>query len=415
MTHTRTGLSIAASIAAVVASTASHAVEITAGDWTFTATGNVNAHYIVSKCEDSPGSVAGGLACIAAPGAEDTSSSVSNGLLPAALGLSASTTQAGYDLSVTFGLYPGISTNDGGSPNLQNNPIDPATGNPVLSPNTALGTTGLDVRQVFLTFGNERMGTVLAGRNIGLFGQDAILGDMTLLGVGAGGGDHAAPANTSLGSIGLGYIYTDWLAQINYTTPDFNGLKLTIGVFDPLEPLGSDSTPKAAPGFHGKVAWTANEKLYLSATFLHQKQEGVTDAGDFDSTAFDIGGKFKTGPVEFLAYYYNGSGVGTTGLFVLASDGLGQERDSDGFLAQVTFEAGRTKFGLNYGESNLDLASGEVNPTLVEKNSKYTLGVYHKTTENLTLLAEFTDIKSEAHNGVENKAQTFNVGAFLSF
>jgi predicted porin len=414
MTHTRIGLTIAASVAAIIASTASRAVEITAGDWKFTASGNVNAHYIISKCDDSPSAVGGGLACTAVGDAEDTSSSVSNGLLPAALAISAATTQGGYDLGVTFGLFPGISTNDGGSPNLGNNPTDPNTGAPALSSNTALGTTGLDVRQVFLTFGNERMGTVLAGRNIGLFGQDAILGDMTLLGVGAGGGDHAAPANTSLGSIGLGYIYTDWLAQIDYTTPDFSGLKLTVGIFDPVEPLGPTSTPKAAPGFHGKAAWT-HGNLYLSATFLQQKQEGVTNVSDFDSTAFDVGGKVKVGPAEFLAYYYNGSGVGTTGLFINASDGLGHERDSDGFLAQVTLTAGKTKFGLNYGESNLDLASGEVNPTLVAKNSKITFGVYHKTTENLTLLAELTDIKAEAQNGAENKAKTFNVGAFLSF
>jgi predicted porin len=407
MTHTRIGLTVAAFVAATIASTASHAVEITAGDWKFTASGNVNAHYIVSKCDDTPGAVGGGLACTATGDAEETSSSVSNGLLPAALAISASTTQAGYDLNVTFGLFPGISTNDGGSPNLQNNPSG-------LSPNTALGTTGLDVRQVYLTFGNDRMGTVLAGRNIGLFGQDAILGDMTLLGVGAGGGDHAAPANTSLGSIGLGYIYTDWLAQIDYTTPDISGFKFTIGIFDPVEPLGPASTPKGAPGFHGKASWT-HDNLYFSATFLQQKQEGVTNAGDFDSHAFDIGGKITAGPAEFLAYYYNGKGVGTTGLFINASDGLGNERDSDGFLAQVTFTAGKTKFGLNYGESNLDLASGEVNPTLVQKNSKYTLGVYQSMTDNLMLLAEFSDIRAEAQNGVENKARTFNVGAFLKF
>ncbi len=408
MTHTRIGLTVAASVAAAIASTASHAVEITAGDWKFTASGNVNAHYIVSKCDDTPGNVAGGLACTATGDAENTSSSVSNGLLPAALALSASTTQNGYDLNVTFGLYPGISTNDGGSPNLQNNP-------PGLSPNTALGTTGLDVRQVFLTFGNEHMGTVLAGRNIGLFGQDAILGDMTLLGVGAGGGDHAAPANTSLGSIGLGYIYTDWLAQIDYTTPNISGFKFTVGIFDPLEPLGPASTPKRAPGFHGKAAWT-HDNLYFSASFLQQKQEGVTNAGDFDSWAFDVGGKVKAGPAEFLGYYYKGKGIGTTGLFINASDGLGHERDSDGFLAQVTFTTGKTKFGLNYGESNLDVANGELpNPTLVKKNSKYTLGVYQSMTDNLMLLAEVTDIRAKAQNGVENKAQTFNVGAFLKF
>ena len=42
-------------------------------------------------------------------------------------------------------------------------------------------------------------GTVLAGRNIGLFQADAILNDMTLLGVGANQ-SNAAPTNTSLGS-----------------------------------------------------------------------------------------------------------------------------------------------------------------------------------------------------------------------
>ena len=408
MTNHRIGLTLAVTAAAILAPTAPRAVEMTAGDWKFTASGNVNAHYILSKCDDTPSAVAGGLACTAVGNADNTSSSVSNGLLPAALGITASTTQGGYDLAATFGLFPGISTNDGGSPNLEGN--GPS--------NTALGTTGLDVRQVFLTFGNKTMGTFLLGRNIGLFGQDVILGDMTLIGVGAGGGDHAAPPNTSLGSIGLGYVYTDWLAQINYTTPDFSGLKFTVGIFDPLEPLdGSQAgpTPKSSPGFHGKVAYTAGD-LYLSATFLSQKQKGTLASADYDSTGFDLGGKYKIGGLELMGYYYNGSGIGTTGLFILSSDGLGRERDSDGFLAQVTYTLNKTKFGVNYGESNLDLASGEApNPLLIKKNSKYTVGVYHKLTDNLTLLGEVSDIKAKAQNGAENKAQTFNVGAFLAF
>jgi hypothetical protein len=123
MTHQRIGLSLAVTAATILAPTALNAVEITAGDWKFTASGNVNAHYIHSSCEDSAVAVGGGLACVAQNG-EDSSSSVSNGLLPAALAISASTTQAGYDLSANFGLFPGISTNDGGSPNLQ----DPAGG-----------------------------------------------------------------------------------------------------------------------------------------------------------------------------------------------------------------------------------------------------------------------------------------------
>ena len=87
MTHQRIGLSLAATAATILAPTALNAVEITAGDWKFTASGNVNAHYIFSSCEDNPVAVGGGLACATVSG-EDSSSSVSNGLLPAALALS---------------------------------------------------------------------------------------------------------------------------------------------------------------------------------------------------------------------------------------------------------------------------------------------------------------------------------------
>lgn len=382
------------------------AVEISAGDWKFTANGNVNVHYINSSCEEeTTPAVTGGLACRGAAG-EDRSSSISNGLLPAALAIGASTTQKGYDLSVTFGFYPGISTNDG-SPNLQQ-------GAALL--NTGLGTTGLDIRQVFLTFGNDRIGEFMLGRNIGLFGADAILNDMTLPGVGAGNGNYATPANTSLGSIGLGYIYTDWLAQMNYTTPDLGGFKLTIGIFDPLEPFvqGTPAAPESAPGWHAKAAYT-NGPFYFSATVIGQKHEGTTNTADFDSFGFDVGGKITLGNAEILAWYYQGEGLGTTALYLFGDNGAGQERDSDGFLAQVTYKFGGLKLGVNYGESNLDLASGEVISDLVETNKKYTLGAYYSLTENLILLAEFSDTKAEAHNGIENDSSNFNIGAYLSF
>ncbi|MDB5969209.1 MAG: Porin [Hydrocarboniphaga sp.] len=408
MQNKRRGICLAAASAALISSTAAQAIDIQAGDWKFTVNGNVNVHYIYSSCDDSPSVVTGGLACTAGGDTSKSTSSISNGLLPAALTFGAATTQQGYDIEAHFGLYPGIATNDGGSPNLQQDGGGAGT-------NTALGTTGLDVRQVYMTFGNKQMGTFMLGRNFGLFGFDAIINDMTLPGVGvAGGSSSGSPANTTLGSIGLGYIYVDTLAQMNYTTPDFAGFKLTAGIFEPVNPAGSASTPKSSPGFHGKVAYTAGP-VYLSATAITQKQEGVTNASDFTSTGFDAGGKLTFGPAELMAYYYAGSGLGTTGLFINGSDGAGDKRDSDGFIAQATYKLGDTKLGVNYGESNLDLADGEASSSLVEKNSKYTLGVYHSLTKNLTLLAEFSDVKAQAHNGAENKSSNFNVGAFMSF
>ena len=419
--------SIAAALAAMCAP-AAHAVDVTAGDWKLSFDGNVNADYIYSNCAslDSAKTIGGGLTCVAPGDGQRSSSSVSNGLLPAALSISAATTQAGYDIAVTFGLYPGISTNDGGSPNLG------ATAGPR---NTALGTAGLDVRQVFLTFGNADMGTVLAGRNIGLFGADAILNDMTLLGVGANG-SNAAPTNTSLGSIGYGYIYTDWLAQINYTTPDLNGIKVTVGIFDPLESLtdGTGPTPKATPGFHGKIAFKNGGPLYLSASFLYEKQEfqredalGTLISGQkvsYDGTGFDFGGKYDLpGGIQIAAWAYYAKGLGTTGLFINSADtdpastGYGENRKSYGGLAQVTYKLPETniKLGFNYGTSRLSRADGEVNPTLVHLNDKFTLGVYDQLTPNLMLLAEGTSMWSRNQLGDENKAWVANVGAFVSF
>ncbi len=419
--------SIAAALAAMCAP-AAHAVDVTAGDWKLSFDGNVNADYIYSNCEalDSAKTIGGGLTCVAPGDGQRSSSSVSNGLLPAALSISAATTQAGYDIAVTFGLYPGISTNDGGSPNL---------GNTSATRNTALGTAGLDVRQVFLTFGNSEMGTVLAGRNIGLFGADAILNDMTLLGVGAGG-SNAAPTNTSLGSIGYGYIYTDWLAQIDYTTPDMNGVKVTVGIFDPVESLtdGTGPTPKATPGFHGKIAFKNGGPLYLSASFLWEKQElqredalGNRLSGQkvsYDGAGFDFGGKYDLpGGFQIAAWAYYAKGLGTTGLFVNGADvdpaslGYGEGRKSYGGLAQVTYKLPETniKLGFNYGTSRLSRADNEVNPTLVHLNDKFTLGVYDQLTPNLLLLAEGTSMWSRNQLSEENKAWVANVGAFVSF
>lgn len=270
-----------------------------------------------------------------------------------------------------------------------------------------------------MTFGNKDIGTFSLGRNFGLFGFDAIINDMTLPGVGVGGAmSTGAPANTSLGSIGFGYIYTDTLAQMNYTTPSvLGGLTLTLGIFDPIEPLfQTGATAEGQPGFHGKLAYKAGD-LYFSSSFITQTQH-LPSGDDYRSSGVDFAAKAKFGNLDLLGSYYFGSGLGTTGLFVLSDDGLGNKRDSDGYLLQGTYTINKTKLGLNYGVSKLDFAGSADRaavPNLLEKNSKVTGGVYHSLTKNLTLLAEFSDVTTKAHDGGKNSSSNFNVGAFLSF
>ena len=421
---------LGAAIAGILTATAASAFDVVSGDWKFSVNGNINVDYIYSSCQSASSAepiVTVGGACTGTASGSSVSN-ISNGLLPAAISFGLSTTQNGIDIAADFGLYPGIATNDGGSPNLQQGA--PA-GN-----NVGLGTTGLDVRQVYMTFGNKDMGTFTLGRNFGLFGFDAIINDMTLLGVGvAGASSGANPANTTLGSIGFGYIYTDTLAQIDYTTPDFSGFKAEIGIFDPVNSLtDTNNVAKKAPGVHGKLSYTLkmadDMSFYASVTGITQKQNGsyttaatlitpsTTVPTQYTSNGGDIFAKFAVAGFEFDGSYYYGKGMGTTALFVLSSDGLGDARKSDGYLLQATYKIDAVKFGVKYGVSKLDFANAAdaaATPDLLQENSKVTGGVYYSLTKNLTLLAEVSAVKTQAHNGNENKSTDANIGAFLGF
>jgi predicted porin len=430
--------SVAGALLAVLAMPAG-AVDLKTADgsWTFSIDGNVNVDYIFSSCQSAGNAVgiAGGLTCVGSANGSNVSN-IGNGLLPAAFSFGVATTQDGIDLAAHLGLYPGIATNDGGSPNLQG-----GTGNG--SSNTALGSTGLDIRQVYMTFGNKDMGTFTLGRNIGLFGADAILNDMTLPGVGApGSAAGPAPSNTTLGGIGFGYIYTDWLAQIDYTTPDFSGFSVTLGIFDPINSLSDAATVEAkkAPGFHAKIVYTMpfseGNKLYLSATVLTQQQDyatGLTTGPatySYTGTGEDIFAKLDIQDWELIGYYYHATGLGSTALFdggAFVNAGFADTRKSSGYLAQTTYKFGPVKVGFNYGRSNLDYADAfdaAANPNLLSNNTKYTLGVYYSLTKNLTLLAEGSRVKSTAQNDLpsangglsdSNSATTVNIGAYLGF
>jgi len=398
------------------------------GEWTFSLDGNVNVDYIWSSCQNanSAAIVAGGLACTGSASSSNVSN-IGNGLLPAAFTFGVATTQAGLDITAHLGLYPGVATNDGGSPNLQ-------AGTSNGSSNTALGSTGLDIRQVYMTFGNDAMGTFTLGRNIGLFAADVILNDMTLPGVGApGSAATAAPANTTLGGIGFGYIYTDWLAQINYTTPKLSGFDFTVGVFSPINSLSEGTAtvePKRAPGVHAKATYTLpfaeGDKLYLSVAYLTQQQYYEATATptvaatpyNYSGNGVDVFGKLDIQAFELVGYYYHATGLGTTALFDSGAFGLGQTRKSDGFFAQVTYAFGPLKVGVNYGRSNLDFANSAdavANPNLVSSNRKGTIGLYYSLTKNLTLLAEGSQVKAYAQSSASNSATTVNVGAFFKF
>jgi len=106
-TRTKLAIALSAAMWMIPMTRAVAGIDVTAGDWKIDFSGNVNAFYVGTSCDDvSPATaVTGGLACIG-----DHSASVRNGLLPAALVFSATSRQADFDVDVTIGFYPGINS-----------------------------------------------------------------------------------------------------------------------------------------------------------------------------------------------------------------------------------------------------------------------------------------------------------------
>jgi predicted porin len=415
--NTRTKLAIAASAAMwmVPITNAVAGVDVQAGDWKIDFAGNVNAFYVGTKCDDpsSTTAVTGGLACVS----NDRSSSIRNGLLPAALVFSATSRQADLDIDVTIGFYPGINSDLGGG-------AVNGSGNP-----SALQSPGIDARQVYFTFGDASWGTVKMGRDIGLFGKDAILDDMTLLGVGTALG-NPAPSNTSLGRIGIGYIYTDWEPQITYTTPNLSGFTGSFGVFQPLNDgvYNSHDAPQFQVGgafafgdpksdaLSGKV-WVdvVSQKLKLPSGAASIPGQATSYTG----TAVDGGVKLDVAGFEGVLYGYTGKGVGTTGLYILSTSASGDKRKSDGGYLQATYKFDKLKVGVSYGISDLKLADDERpfenTTTLLKRNKSVVGGLYYSLTKSVTLVGEYIDTKAEAWNGNSATQKDFALGGILFF
>ena len=364
------------------------------------------------------------------------SSAVRNGLLPAGFILKMDTVQQGMDISAVLGMYPGL---DNAKPSAFN---ANSGGSPV-----GLGTAGIDLRQVYMTFGNKDIGTFKIGRDLALFASDAIMNDATLLSVGSTG-SNSAPGNTSLGRIGVGYVYADWIPQISYTSPKVGGFQGSVGIFQPLDEFGyadatnpdstashfsAGSSQHSSPMVQGRAVYDfslSDLKVHIWASFLIQHMQALTSqtisANQHVSTmveAGDIGTKLTYGPFEGVAYYYRGSGLGTTGLFFDGVADNGRKRTSEGYYVQAAYHATKKlKIVGSYGVSNLYLASGEnmlaeqgSDVGLVRRNQSEVGAAYYQMTDWLTVIGEYAHTSSAAHGGNKESDNTASGGVMLMF
>jgi predicted porin len=394
------------------ASVANAGIIIPAGDWTLDVNGNVNAFATFHNVTKDNGEVDHATTGTS-DGGEDNSVSINTGLLPAWLGFTGTTRQNDLDVSFTISMQPNVSDNTAG--------LNLASGD----------QTGPLWRQAFITFGDKSWGSVKMGKDLGIFGGEAILSDMTLLGVGAGQAQTSG-AGTTLGGIGTGYIYPAWKGQMSYTTPNFNGFQATIGITNPNQinsttddsSQGVNNRYQTRFGVEGNVSytWTGDVagKVWLGAASYDMNRDNASGAADDDYTitAYEAGAKATIGNLGLTGYIYNGRGAGIITFGQAGYDnGTNKRRDSNGGYLQATYVIPTgTKLGLAYGRSTLDEATGETNNQLVDNNKRWTVGAYHPLTKHLNLVAEYNDLESEGQGG-SNQFESRNVslGAILFF
>jgi len=393
------GLAVAGALVAF-SSAANAGITIPAGDWTVDIGGNVNAYYTNVQSDTTKNGVTT---------SGNDANTIGTGLLPAALGIGAKTRQNDLDIAIQFSFFTGTSSGNAAS----------------------AGNNTLNIRQAFLTFGDASWGTVKAGRDLGIFGSDAILSDMTLLGVGVGG---PAGGSSTLGRIGSGYIYADWKGQISYTSPNWNGFQVAAGVMEGFSNGGQDM------GYEAKATYdfAANDvtgRIWASA--LTQKTDiaaaaavnavagnagtAAVTAANYTSRGFDIGAKVAYQGFGLVGYYYDGEGMDSQnsgiagGLFNRGA----QKTDDNGGYVQATFVVPTigTKLGASWGTSNSKAANGT---SFDYENESWIIGAYHPLTKSLNLVAEYTqqEIKnSKASSTQASKVEndTISLGAILFF
>ncbi len=334
--------------------------------WTFTFAGNVNAFYVFER-EARGGQVAapGSIVGIGRQG-----SAVRSGYLPAFAVFGARRVEGPTTVGVHFGFAPQVQTTGG------------------QEDSAGLGGR-IDMRQVYLS-AEGRWGQVLAGREIGVFTRQNLLGDMSLFGTGATGGNFGNPGRGTVGRSGFGYIYPGFNAQLTYTSPSGRPLQVTLGIFDPSSNNGFDEL--LLPRLEGEVTWSHGGTLLWSSALVQHETDTSLDAS---ATAWgaSAGARVRTGPFAVLASGYAGRGIGASRLFRdgrSALPGSVALRGSVGYLGQVTWS--RTgqplTLGLSFGESRLESADGEA--AFETRNRSASAGVVVQLTPSLRTVGEVT-------------------------
>ena len=332
---------------------------------------------------------------------DDTS--IVTGLLPNVWGMTLKApTSNGLDVSARLGLYTHMNGGD-----------------------NSLGNGQLNIRETSGSVAGS-FGTVLVGRSLGIHQSSAILNDMLLFGVGAAA--SASNSNTTLGRIGLGYLYTDFKPQVSWTLPGMDALGgnfgAKVGIFDPddihADTTAYSATDTSSPRVEAQITYaggigdlginlwvdgsyqnTERNEAESSARTAINDADGAADITvdrdtDVDSAGVGFGTKLSYQGFALVASGFYGHAMGIRGQHSTgaagngALDDVGTERKSYGGYLQGTYDFGQgTSAGYSYGGNCLKRTGNDIQARGVMNCQTMHSGmIWHNVTDNFRLVAE---------------------------
>ncbi|PKH87260.1 porin [Colwellia sp. Bg11-28] len=381
---------------AMLSSTA-QAISFSEGGWTMDINGIAGGYYTSTDCEvaDDASQWSTWSACAYAVEQEDTAS-IQSGFLPGWLNfIATTTTDSGLDIKAHFGLSPGIS----GKSDFGNR--------------IAGGAQIGDMRNLYLSVTSD-FGTVLVGRNSGLFQYNAAFSDTALLGVGTHA-DSAGALNVTFGAVGTGVTFLSFMPQITYSTPVMDGLQASVGIFQPVAiqaNFGVDNRPvynrTDTPMIQGSVTYDIDGGSKLWASFVTQEAEISGGGRDLTAKGFELGGKLVVGDFTVNASGFMGDGLGDGIMFIGGVDAEGNAVETQGYMANISYKFGANTLAAQYGVTENDEIDGA-------ENEAISLSYFREISKGLNFTLEFTAHTTSQTGFSDAESNTISTGMILFF
>jgi len=293
-----------------------------------------------------------------------------------------------------------------------------------------------DFREGFLD-AQGPWGSVRAGKFLGLVSR-GITEMEFLYGHGYGVGFPAAittnyvagsvsqPGPTG-GLVGFGVIAATYAPGLTYATPDLAGLKLTMGVF---EPVALPETPWNASRLvrpEGELTYDYKGDAFKVHLFGNGGYQKLYVGGTPINTAMwatGYGGRVEIGPVHLGGGGHFGKGVGLTYAFDGSATSSSQHdpdppqlRSFSGIVAMGQFVAGQFDINLGFGRTAVSKTDQDYATTdsVIKTQTGISGGVVYHLNESFHLDVDFINTSFEWSGGEKQKVNFLNGGVVVTF